>query len=134
MQGTSKPLGTIIQISRLKTAVACLAFILPLMVTVKTYAQYNFTIQNGAAIITGYAGPGGAITIPATLGGAPVTTIANGAFGQNSTLTNVTIPGTVTTVGANAFGSCPFLTNVTLLDGVLNIGDSAFGHCASLMG
>ena len=38
-------------------------------------AQFTFTTNNGAIIITGYTGLGGAVTIPSTINGYPVTGI-----------------------------------------------------------
>ena len=44
-------------------------------------AQFNYTTDNGAITITGYTGPGGAVTIPDTINGLPVTSI--GALALN---------------------------------------------------
>jgi len=41
------------------------------------WAQFTWTNINGAITITGYSGPGGAITVPATIEGLPVTTVGN---------------------------------------------------------
>lgn len=46
----------------------------------------SYTITDGKATITGFAAPAGfsgTLTIPSTLGGASVTSIAYGAFGQS---------------------------------------------------
>ncbi|MEI6797040.1 MAG: leucine-rich repeat protein, partial [Methanomassiliicoccales archaeon] len=90
-------------------------------------------IVNGTpavATITGYIGPGGSITIPATLGGYSVVAIGDAAFQYGSSLTSVTIPNSVTSIGANAFYSCTKLTSVTIGSGVTAIGTSAFSFCA----
>ena len=36
-------------------------------------AQFNYTTNNGTITITGYTGSGGAVTIPSTINGLPVT-------------------------------------------------------------
>ena len=43
-------------------------------------AQFTFATNNGTITITGYTGPGGAVTIPDTTNGYPVTSIGDYAF------------------------------------------------------
>jgi hypothetical protein len=62
--------------------------------------------------ITRYTGPSGAVTIPSTIDGKPVTEIGNSAF-KDKGLTSVTIPDSVTTISFYAFASNP-LTSVTI--------------------
>jgi hypothetical protein len=95
-------------------------------------AQFTFTTNNGAITITGYTGPGGAVTIPATMDGLPVTAIGDYAFQSCTSLTKVTIPGGVTSLGDNAFQSCTSLSYVTIPASVTSIGDGAFNYCPSL--
>ena len=47
-------------------------------------------LSDGTAEITGYAGSGGDITIPAELGGLEVSSIGTKAFYQNQSIKNVT--------------------------------------------
>ena len=74
----------------------------------------------------------GAITIPATLGECPVTSIGDGAFYVCSSLTSVMIPSSVTSIGEFAFFGCRSLTSVTIPDSVTSIGRRAFSFCSSL--
>ena len=74
----------------------------------------------------------GAITIPSSLGGYPVTSIGDDAFFGCSGLESVTIPDSVTSIGDYAFVSCVGLTSVTIPGGVKNIGRSAFSNCEGL--
>jgi hypothetical protein len=94
---------------------------------------YDYTVNNGTITITGYAGSGGALSIPSTFlindVNMPVTSIGADAF-SGSSLTSVTIPDSVTSIGTDAFsgygpGSTP-LTSVTIGNGVTSIGDYAF--------
>ena len=94
-------------------------------------AQFTFTTNNGAITITKYTGTGGAVTIPDTTNGYPVTDIGDDAF-EYSGLTAVTIPGSVTNIGDSAFYSCLSLSNTAIPDSVTQIGASAFYQCISL--
>src|SRR5665213_1916330 len=89
-------------------------------------AQFGYTTNNGAITITGYTGPGGAVTIPSAINGLPVTRIGDKAFYYCSSLTSVAIPNSVTSIGDFAFWECRGLTSVTIPNSVISIGDFAF--------
>ncbi|HKW30193.1 MAG TPA: leucine-rich repeat protein [Verrucomicrobiae bacterium] len=93
--------------------------------------NFIYIITNGTITITGYTGTDSAVTIPGTINGLPVTSIGNYAFENETSVTSVTIPGSVTSIGSYAFlGSG--LTSVTIGGSVTNIGVAAFGYCSSL--
>jgi hypothetical protein len=75
---------------------ACAARLLPLLLLLLTLPavvqaqDYTYTTNNGAITITGYAGSGGAVTIPRTIDGRPVTSIGGSAFGWCSSWNSVT--------------------------------------------
>ena len=92
----------------------------------------TYTTNNGTITITGYTGPGGAVTIPSAINGLPVTSIGPGAFGGCRSLTNVAIPNSVTTIGDRAFDYCTSLTSVTLPSSLTSIGKGAFLACTVL--
>ena len=54
--------------------------------------DYTYTVSGGNATITAYTGAGGAISIPATLGGYPTVAIGDYVFNHNSSLTGVACP------------------------------------------
>ncbi len=91
-----------------------------------TSGDYTYWIADGKAVITGYTGPGGAVSIPSTLGGYPVTAIGASVFLQDNHITKITIPGSVANIGTQAFANCTTLTSVTLQSGVSHIGKQAF--------
>jgi hypothetical protein len=91
--------------------------------------DFIYATNSGAITITGYTGPGGAVTIPDTISGLPVTRIAVAAFWGATSLTSLTIPGTVTNIGQSAFYFCTHLTSITLPAGVTSIGEAAFQNC-----
>ena len=68
------------------------------------------------------------ITIPGS-----VTMIGDHVFAGCTSLTDITIPGSVTMIGNAAFGSCTSLTDITIPDSVTSIGDSAFYNCPKLI-
>ena len=88
---------------------------------------YTYTVSNGNATITDVdANASGAIVIPSTIGGYPVTEIGESAFAWCEKITSVTIPSTVTTIAKKGFYSCSALASVTIPDSVTTIGENAF--------
>jgi len=89
-------------------------------------SPFTYTTNNGTITITGYAGPGGAVTVPGTINKLPVTSIGTNAFEGLTDLTSVTIPNSVTNIGDRAFEYCTNLTSVTIGNSVISIGVQAF--------
>jgi len=79
-----------------------------------TQAQFTYITNNGAIIITGYTGPGGPVTIPASTNGLPVTAIEGPAGFENKGITSVAIPGSVTNIQAGEFAPNTVLTAFTV--------------------
>ena len=94
--------------------------------------DYVYSVLNGAATLNAYRGTGGAVTIPSTIGGFPVTSIDNDAFYGNTSLTSVTIPNSVSSIGNQAFYGCTGLTSVTIPNSITSIGNQAFSGCSGL--
>ena len=102
--------------------------------------EWTYYVEDGEASIGGERrfapaipkSTSGAITIPSTLGGNPVTSIRSYAFNNCSSLTSVTIPNSVTSIGEKAFENCSSLTSVTIPNSVTSIGRWAFDDCSSL--
>jgi formylglycine-generating enzyme required for sulfatase activity len=98
------------------------------------HSDYIYTTNNGVIIITGYAGPGGAVSIPSNIIGLPVVGIGEEAFFNIASLTSVIIPEGVTNIAEESFWNCTSLTNVSMSNSVTNIGEEAFWNCTSLTG
>ena len=94
--------------------------------------QYAYTTNNGTITITGYAGPGGDVTIPNTINGLPVTSIGESAFHSCPNAISMTIPNSVTDIRDFAFHSCTALSRLNIPQSVTNIGEAAFFLCTSL--
>ncbi len=111
---------------------ASITTLLLLMPAVAQALDFTYTFNGSAITITGYTGPGGAVVVPDTIVGLPVTTIGGSAFLGKTSLTNVTIPSSVTSMGSFAFSSCSNLTSVTIPNSCTSIGDHAFFLCSNL--
>ncbi len=96
------------------------------------YGDFEYTIWNGVVDITKYTGSDTEVTIPSTIDGIERMFIDDGAFANCTSLTRVTIPGSVTSIWNGAFHDCTSLESVTISDGVKSIGDEAFYNCTSL--
>ncbi|HRZ55004.1 MAG TPA: leucine-rich repeat protein [Candidatus Paceibacterota bacterium] len=91
-----------------------LPLLLLLVLSAAVQAQFNYTTNNGTITITGYTGQGGAVTIPDTIEGLPVTSIGYRTFLVCTRLTSVMIPDSVTSIGGSAFQGCTSLISVTI--------------------
>ncbi len=101
-------------------------------IAVASSDYFTYTTSNGNITITGYTGPGGAVSIPVALSGLPVISIGFRAFAQCASLASVTIPDSVTNIGTAAFMDCTGLVSVVIGSGVASLGDVAFDNCTNL--
>ena len=99
---------------------------------------WTYSVIDGKAVIQNGRSPAipasttGAITIPSSLGGCPVSSIGSNAFNAGSGLKSVTMPSTITSIGSSAFSGCVGLSSFTMPDSVTSIGSFAFSGCSSL--
>jgi hypothetical protein len=114
------------------SATRILRLLLFLTLPAAVQAQFTYTTNHGAITITRYSGSGGAVVIPSSTNGYPVTGIGDSAFGGYPSLTSITIPDSVTSIGYMAFWHCTSLASVTLGTNVTRIEMSAFYGCTSL--
>ncbi len=117
--------------------------------------DFDYRYDPGTGVtITRYRGAGGAVTIPAMLGGRRVRVIGSSAFADCTTvrsvvfpnglaaigdfafyrsgLQRVAIPQTVTSLGRGVFDNCVSLTMAVLPMGLTSITSSAFNACTAL--
>ena len=100
--------------------------------------KYNFDSTNKTAAVAGIdASAGTSIAIPAsvTYNGADysVTSVANNAFKDNTTLQSIKLPDTVTEIGQCAFQKCTAVVEVDFSK-LQKIHYSAFEECTHLKG
>ncbi|MBR5472598.1 MAG: leucine-rich repeat domain-containing protein, partial [Clostridia bacterium] len=92
---------------------------------------YYYKVENDeATILSVNPAISGAITVPSSLGGYPVTIIGEDAFRGCEGITAVTIPDSVTIIGVDAFYGCSNLSNITTQDNITSIGRWAFHSTA----
>ena len=105
--------------------------------------------------IQDYLGPGGAVTVPARIGGNPVYSLYRGTFEDNGTITElvfseglqslgeavcygmtaletVTLPETLAALDEANFTNCGKLTEITLPGSLLFVGKNCFNWCGAL--
>ena len=90
-------------------------------ISYKTYAD-------GTAEVVGFTKGVTELTIPESVDGYSVTSIANYVF-QYSNIVSIVIPSSVQKIGSSAFSGCYSLKKVELNEGLLEIGAYAFEHC-----
>ena len=82
----------------------------PATATPTPTAESDFTFESGK--ITGYTGSDEDVVIPAKLGGTTVTSIDDGAFICDTSISTIVIPSTVTYIGSYAFDYQYMLTDI----------------------
>ena len=93
---------------------------------------FHYTVENGAATVTGYEGTHALVRIPDSLDGYPVKRIGERAFEGNTTLAAVIVPAGVEVIGWFAFYDCRSLIEITLPASVTDIGHAVFDGCGNV--
>jgi hypothetical protein len=100
-----------------------------------TTTGLTYLFEDGKVTITDFSAPSGfsgALAIPSSIGGLPVTRIGNDAFANCTSLTSISIPGSVTGIGDGAFSGCTGLVSIGIPENVTSIGNGAFSNCPNL--
>ena len=95
--------------------------------TVYTEGALNYTIADESITITDYFGKDAEVTVPASIAGTPVNTIAAGAFAHNDSVKKVNLPDTITSVEEGAFAAgitVNYQSNVVVGGTSIGEGDS----------
>ena len=102
--------------------------------------DWSFVISDGEVAIGGGSNKKtavptstvGRVTVPAQLGGRPVTSIGRSAFDGCKGVTEVILPDGLLEVGSTAFRGCTSLVSVHMPTSLVRIATSAFSGCSSL--
>ena len=119
-------------------SVLTLVYVIPfgtVTATALTSGDFEYSViseEKKTCKITKYNGNATELTIPSQFDGYTVISIDEASFGENTSLTSVTIGNGVIDIGQMAFIYCTSLTSVLIPNTVTNIGDAAFGMCESL--
>lgn len=107
-----------------------------------TNGDWEYSVEDGKATVTGYKGTDEAIEIPSQIDGYTVTSIkggvtsdvygSSGSSGMFMNVMNVTLPDTLESIGEFAFSECGLLVEVNIPDSVTEIAYRAFGDCRGL--
>lgn len=93
----------------------------------------TYTVSNSEATVTKCdTAASGVVTIPAVLGGCPVTSIDKYAFSECNKITGMIIPEGVKSIGFGAFWDCNQLDFIDIPETVTFIDAYAFKNCISL--
>lgn len=95
--------------------------------------NYIYTLNNENATITGYTGDGGNISVPESLDGHTVVSIAQNAFSGCSSITGIILPKSITYIGAS-FASGTQITSITIPKSVVNVGVTSYGNFGKAYG
>ncbi len=70
-----------------------------------TEGYFKYTVEDDSVSICEYYGKESEVTVPSTIVGNPVSTIAKGAFSDNTNVKKVNLPDTIMTIEEGAFAS-----------------------------
>ncbi|MDO4862874.1 MAG: leucine-rich repeat domain-containing protein [Ruminococcus sp.] len=121
-------------ISALAAAAIAAAALIPRGLAAECAAepQYEYTIINNEATITGFKGEPVYIEIPETIEGCRVVELRDNAFYECSTLRHIDLPDTLGKIGHHCFYACSALEEISVPDSVTDIGMGCFCGCAEL--
>ncbi len=72
--------------------------------------NFTYSVENETAMLTGYTGTDTNVRVPETLGGFPVTAVAETAFSGRNDLTVLALPATAKQLAKGVFADCTGLT------------------------
>ncbi|HOW96715.1 MAG TPA: leucine-rich repeat domain-containing protein [Kiritimatiellia bacterium] len=97
---------------------------------------FYYAVEDSRATVTGLAeNATGAITVPSTLGGYPVTAVGRAALKDRTNVTSLAFASgvSVTNLGASAFQGCSSLALAVLPSGIGSIPPALFHGCTGLV-
>ena len=93
--------------------------------------QFEFKEKNGGACVTKLLAPGAVCVVPESLGGLPVTELADKVF-SGSTVEKVYLPRTLTRIGRYEFYGCEKLQEIHFYGTLREVGGGVFTGCRNI--
>lgn len=93
---------------------------------------FTYLVEDGCATITNVDDVKKIVTVPETLGGFPVHTLAGGAFGGSIIIEEIVLPSTITSIESMCFSYCTNLSKITLPNKLTRLENGIFNHCSKL--
>ena len=90
------------------------------------YLSFALNVDGTEYAVSGTTGNPVDIEIPATFDNLPVTSIAEKAFYQCTTIESIVMSDSIASIGEYCFAECTNLTDVTFGKGLVTIGEHAF--------
>ena len=87
--------------------------------------EFEFKEKNGGACVTKLLAPGAVCVVPESLGGLPVTELADKVF-SGSTVEKVYLPRTLTRIGRYEFYGCEKLQEIHFYGTLREVGGGVF--------
>jgi len=111
----------------------CYSATVKLIVKNHTYGCLTYTVTDDEIMIIDCdSSAEGAVVVPESIDGYPVTGIDVSAFQGCNLLTEVILPASLQTIASYAFYRCDSLSSVVIPDAVTFLGSNAFQDCVSL--
>ena len=93
--------------------------------------EFEFKEKNGGACVTKLLAPGAVCVVPESLGGLPVTELADKVF-SGSTVEKVYLPRTLTRIGRYEFYGCEKLQEIHFYGALREVGGGVFTGCRNI--
>ena len=93
--------------------------------------EFEFKEKNGGACVTKLLAPGAVCVVPESLGGLPVTELADKVF-SGSTVEKVYLPRTLTRIGRYEFYGCEELREIHFYGELREVGGGVFTGCRNI--
>ena len=93
--------------------------------------EFEFKEKNGGACVTKLLAPGAVCVVPESLGGLPVTELADKVF-SGSVVEKVYLPRTLTRIGRYEFYRCEELREIHFYGELREVGGGVFTGCRNI--
>jgi hypothetical protein len=99
----------------------------------QVFDNFTYIEESGEITITQFPQNWfGAVLVPSTIDGKPVTSIAQNAFYRCKTVSSISLPDSIRSIGHGAFYDCEGLSSFTISRNVTTIGVQVFSECSGL--